>query len=84
MKNTQCCKQEYHGRCCCSCFWHLEDYSHPWTDGSRITEQRGWVCANPELWDDGKLHVMSGWSEHGMCEVWTDPTKIKLYIEHTK
>lgn len=65
-------------------FWRLEDHHHPWTDGGVITEQRGWVCANPELWDDGHIRTMSGWSEHGMCEVWTDRTKIKLYIEHTK
>lgn len=57
-------------RCCCTCKHHLKDFSHPCTDGGRVTVQRGWVCANPELFD-GARYVHSGWTEHGICEVHT-------------
>ena len=60
----ECMKEEWKGKCCCTCFWHWPDYGHPYTNGGRVTEQRGWVCANPELFD-GARSVISGWGEHG-------------------
>lgn len=62
-----CQKPRWRGKCCCSCRHHLRDHSHPSTDGGRVTQPRGWVCAPPE-WSG----VHSGWSEHGLCEMW-DP-----------
>lgn len=57
--------------CCCVCIHHHPDYSHPLTDGKRMSEQRGWVCYPPEF--EGA--VFSGWSEHGICEMFTDKRK---------
>lgn len=54
-----------HGDCCCNCKYLVADYSHPWTDGQPVTEQRGWICIG--LLDEGMAH--SGWGEHGMCEL---------------
>lgn len=59
------------GRCCCNCANLLEDYSHPCTDGGRITQQRGWVCLAPEFSVEnptGRGVAFSGWREHGLCE----------------
>lgn len=58
----KCCLQEYQ-RCCCTCAHRVNDWSHPCTDGGRILNRRGYICANPELGN------YSGWSEHGLCEV---------------
>lgn len=80
----RCVKDEWRGKCCCTCFWRWADYGHPWTNGCRVTEQRGYVCANPELWDDGEFKVMSDWSEHGLCEVWNGKDEIFLNIEWLK
>lgn len=60
-----CQKEDWHGECCCTCRYRLNDYSHPHTDGKRVTHQRGYVCANPEMGG-----VFSGWPEHGTCEMW--------------
>jgi hypothetical protein len=51
--------------CCCTCVSHVADTSHPLTDGGRVIHQRGWVCLAPEF--DG---VFSGWTAHGLCEMW--------------
>jgi len=53
------------GRCCCNCANHFEDRHHPCTTGESITKQRGWVC-----FVDDECVMFSGWSEHGMCELW--------------
>lgn len=59
---TKACRFDEHGACCCTCRYRLDDYSHPLTDGRPCTEQRGYICNNPEL------GAYSGWSEHGLCE----------------
>ncbi len=51
--------------CCCNCKYLVPDYSHPCTDGKRVTEQRGWICIG--LLDEGMAH--SDWLEHGLCEL---------------
>lgn len=58
------------GTCCCNCRNRIDDYSHELTDGRPCTEPRGWVCVGMVGMDDGGAH--SGWSEHGMCELWTE------------
>lgn len=63
MNNVECRLSSQGGQCCCTCAHHLKDFSHPETDGKPITNQRGWICANPEV---GGLR--SGWGEHGLCE----------------
>jgi hypothetical protein len=51
-------------RCCCTCAHRVNDWSHPCTDGGRILHRRGYICSNPELGN------YSGWSQHGLCEVY--------------
>jgi hypothetical protein len=47
---------------CGNCKHLRPDYSHPLTDGKSILEQRGWICACPEL------GCFSGWSTESLCE----------------
>lgn len=71
MKN-ECQKENWKGRCCCTCRWHIEDFHHCTTawamrkgkGGCVCGEHKGWICMPPEL---ERAH--SGWSEHGMCEM---------------
>ena len=71
-----CCKYQFKDKCCCNCQHHLQDFYHCTTDWQRhISEQRcicnepkGWICAS-EAVENGHYH--SGWTEHGMCEMWT-------------
>lgn len=55
--------------CCCGCRWHIADYHHCTTVENRTgcvcSQQKGWICMDPE---SERAH--SGWSEHGMCEMW--------------
>lgn len=51
--------------CCCNCQWHVNDYSHPGTDGNKFGDRRGYICASSEL------GYRSGWDLHGLCECWT-------------
>lgn len=57
--------------CCCNCRYHLCDLSHPATDGGRITKSRGWICAPPEIFSNGVPAAFSGWTKHGMCEMYS-------------
>lgn len=58
------------GHCCCGCRWHIEDFHHCTTVKERdhcvCSEHKCWICLAPEM--DGFAY--SGWSEHGMCEMW--------------
>ena len=66
------CWLDQEQRCCCTCKHRVNDWSHPHTDGLRISIRRGFICANPELGH------YSGWDEHGLCEVWAPrPDSIK-------
>lgn len=66
--------------CCCTCRYHVRDYHHCTTSkelrerfgGCVCTIPKGWVCLAPET--DGR-GVYSGWTEHGMCEMWTEQAK---------
>jgi hypothetical protein len=62
-------KEPHIGQCCCTCYNHRKDYHHPYTTGGSILEQRGWVCYLPIGKEEEHL-LFSGWSEHGMCELW--------------
>jgi len=64
-ENDVCQKPNWKGKCCCTCLYHHKDFSHPATDGKRVLEQRGWICAPPEY---AGMH--SGWTAHGLCEMW--------------
>ena len=61
------CAEKY---CCCGCRWHIEDFHHCTTVAERdecvCSQHKGWICMPPE---SERAH--SGWSEHGMCEMWT-------------
>lgn len=67
-----CVKDSWHGRCCCTCCYHLEDTHHcttAWSmrkikGGCVCGVHKGWICVMPET---GKAH--SGWTEHGLCEM---------------
>ena len=61
-----CHKPSNRDRCCCNCVFHIEDRSHPWTNGCSIMERRGWICMPP-----GLGAAISGWRAHGFCELWT-------------
>ena len=59
------------GSCCCNCRWRAFDHSHPYTDGKRVGHRRGYVCLAPEfVTRTGRSEVFSGWSAHGLCEMW--------------
>lgn len=72
---SECVKVEWKGSCCCSCKFHLQDFHSCVTDWQRhkaenrciCSEPKGWICACESL-ENGHYH--SGWSEHGMCEMW--------------
>lgn len=70
----KCCKEQFDNSCCCNCANHLEDFHHCATTSRDENEcvcsnHKGWVCC-PPMESDGKKIVYSGWSEHGMCELW--------------
>ena len=56
------------GECCCNCANHFKDFHHPCTTGESIMKQRGWICFIDS--DEDPCIMFSGWSEHGMCELW--------------
>lgn len=66
--------------CCCNCQSQAVDLSHPLTDGGRVIHQRGWVCLAPEFdhspspvligSEERITAVVSGFSQHGLCEMW--------------
>jgi hypothetical protein len=58
-------REIHNGQCCCNCRYLIRDFSHPCTDGGRISEQRGWICFPPEF--EGVM--FSGWNAHGLCEM---------------
>ncbi len=65
------CALETHpdlGGCCCQCKYLMIDASHPMTDGGNVLTQRGWACAG-FVFCEATPVVYSGWSEHGMCEL---------------
>lgn len=66
----ECMKDKWYGQCCCNCKYRVNDWSHPHTDGLRILNRRGYICSNPELGSS------SGWSEHGICEIWTSRPEV--------
>jgi hypothetical protein len=67
-----CKKDEWKGRCCCTCRWHIEDFHHCTTiDRSKFADKdcvcslhKGWICFPLA---EGRAH--SGWTEHGICEM---------------
>lgn len=54
-------------RCCCNCVNHIADYGHPLTNGKTVMDRRGWICTTGRL---GEARAFSGWSAHGLCELW--------------
>lgn len=68
-----CCLQEFKS-CCCTCASRLTDYHHCTTSPELRKEVggcvcdivKGFICMAPEL-----NRQYSGWSEHGMCEMWS-------------
>lgn len=69
--SSVCSLAEYNA-CCCTCRRHIPDYSHPITDGKRISEQRGWVCMPLEFCAEEGPIVFSGWPKHGLCEMYEE------------
>lgn len=71
--NEKCCLPQFNS-CCCTCQYRLTDHYHCTTASEMRKEKggcvcgtfKGYVCAAPEM-----PVVYSGWSEHGMCEMWT-------------
>ena len=70
--NDKCCLETHPklGGCCCQCIYHVQDCSHPGTDGGSIMKQRGWACVG-FLMSEGEAVVFSNWPEHGMCELFS-------------
>ena len=73
---NECMKSEWKGQCCCSCKFHLQDFHHCSVDSAKIISDspgclcnipKGWICAG-EAVENCRYH--SGWTEHGMCEMW--------------
>ena len=61
------------GECCCTCRHRAEDYGHPGTNGKTIMDLRGYVCLCPgRVNEHGQRRVISGWTEHGQCEMWEE------------
>ncbi len=83
MKESYCCLEEWK-QCCCTCKHRLTDYHHCTTTGvvgdksalkngeedCVCSHQRGYICAAGLALDSKNPRVHSGWSEHGMCELW--------------
>ena len=65
------------GECCCNCGNHHKDFHHPCTTGKECTTQKGWICIIDEKGDGMDLWAHSGWSEHGLCEMWRPKEKKK-------
>lgn len=70
-----CEKKHWNNKCCCNCGNHLEDFYHCTTnprpdgvEGCVCSVHKGWICSI--VFDDGTARNHSGWSEHGMCEMW--------------
>lgn len=68
-KGQKCCQIDWHGRCCCNCKFHVEDFHHCTTtgqvDGQCVCSfHKGWICMPPEM-----DRVYSDWGDHGMCEM---------------
>lgn len=62
-----------HGQCCCTCKYHIKDYSHPATDGGECYKQKGWICLHPDPDSDDGYHAFSGWTEHCVgCEYYLE------------
>ena len=66
----ECCKPQFRGECCCNCRHNLQDFYDCTTtkqhEGCVCNQPKGYVCAlrlNEGI-------VYSGWTEHGMCEMW--------------
>lgn len=78
------CQLENMQGCCCQCHWRLTDHSHPDTDGKSMSEKRGYICiAFTQMEAMDVAH--SGWSEHGMCELFTAlPVPGKRGLEDTE
>ena len=79
MKNEEnnCCKEQFHGCCCCNCKNHLEDFHHCTTlpkpegvEGCVCSTHKGWIC-RMGFDDSNEVRYHSGWAEHGMCEMHT-------------
>ena len=83
MATNDCCLETHpeFGGCCCQCKYHVEDHSHPDTDGLRFSNQRGWICAG-FLFCEGESIAFSQWPEHGMCELFTQKQakKVDVYV----
>ena len=66
------CQLPVHNACCCTCQHHLQDFHHccttPEHTGCVCRQPKGWVCLAPEY-----PGVHSGWSAHGLCEMWEGP-----------
>ena len=64
------CLVPQHGRCCCGCRYHVEDFHHcttvKETPNCVCSDHKGWICMPPDFHG-----AHSGWSEHGLCELWT-------------
>ena len=69
-----CTKDEWKGRCCCTCVNQRVIVKHPWNDGAgkgRITESMGYGCASPEftVGFEGRPTVIFFDSGHDLCEM---------------
>lgn len=73
------CQLAERAMCCCTCKNHIRDFHHCTTVQMRpmgkcvCSQPKGWICMPPEF--DGAAY--SGWTEHGICEMWAAavPTK---------
>lgn len=76
----KCDKGWNNGECCCNCANHYEDFYHctsnPKPEGYDkdnheciCNVHKGWICLISLEGERPNAH--SGWSEHGMCELWT-------------
>ena len=76
MSDEKCFKTEPpFFQCCCECQYHLEDCSHPLTDGKSVLEVKGYVCCCYDM----KAKVFSGWPKHSIgCELYTKKHKEML------
>lgn len=64
-----CYKEEWKGRCCCTCKWQRPISGHPWNknipqfNGS-ITDVVAWGCTVTDM-----PTIVLFETEHGMCEM---------------